>query len=863
MTKHKPELTGHVVSHTHWDRAWYWTFQQTRVQLLDLMDDLLDLMERDRGYKYFVLDGQLAMVLDYLALRPERAPQLRRLAAAGRLLLGPFFVLPDLFIPAGESLVRNLRAGHAAAADLGPVMKLGYLPDPFGHPDQLPQVLRGFGIDGMLMSRGMGDEAEALDADFYWEAPDGSRVLATHQVGGGYGNLMELGRVPIGPGETPLDRVFVERGTPQRALATALERAEQMSPDCPHGELLLNNGCDHLPAQPELPSLLRAVNRRQETIRLVHSTPVRYQRAVQRAIKQGRFSPQVHRGELRGGLHNNLLPGVLSARVDLKLRHDACETLLLRWAEPWAAAAAALGLGRDDRAALDHAWRRLLLCQPHDDICGCSIDAVHDDDHNQMAQVEQIGARVRDRALGALARQVQRPLSSKGPIDQRPAPLVFNPHPWPVEALVEAPDGRGPLTCSLPPVGWATLDKASSTLDDGVEVSRDDKAITLDNGLVRVTVDRRGTLRLHDLRTGLRLTRAAELVDDGDAGDTYDFSPPRRQSTVRGFEAEPRARIVERGPLYAAVELRGKLKLPSSLTPDRRARSPHRVALPIRLCVSLRHGSPLASLTVQVDNRADDHRLRLAVPTPVVADEVLAGAPFSVVRRPVTPPDRPDWFQPPLAYGPFTDWFAVEDDAGRGVAVLAPGLREMEAQPSARGTRLLLTLLRSVGWLSRDDLATRRNEAGPCFEVQGARQRGPHTFSVGLLPYSGGWSVAQVPRRYAELAAPPLVVPPQTGRSDQEGLPLRLGLLSVEPAAVSLAAMLPREHGAVELRLVNLSAAPVKACLDGALIDGSGITVRRAGLDGRPTGRPVNPHALRLGPWKIQTLLVERWPSAS
>ena len=146
---------------------------------------------------------------------------------------------------------------------------------------------------------------------------------------------------------------------------------------------------------------------------------------------------------------------------------------------------------------------------------------------------------------------------------------------------------------------------------------------------------------------------------------------------------------------------------------------------------------------------------------------------------------------------------------------------------------------------------------GEC-RFQGARQRGPHTFRVALLPYAGGWSAAQVPRRFAELAAPPAVLLPQTDRLGGEGLPASFGLLGVEPAAVSLAAMLPRERGAVELRLVNYSGAPVTARLDGALLEGSGVTIRRAGLDGRPAGGPVNPGKVRLGPWKIQTLLVQR-----
>jgi len=854
-------LIGHVVSHTHWDRAWYWTFEQTRVRLLDLMDDLLDLMAAEPGYRCFVLDGQLAMVEDYLALRPERAASLRRLAGEGRLLLGPFYVLPDLFIPGGESLVRNLRAGHAAAAPLGPVMKHGYLPDPFGHPAQLPQVLAGFGIDGMLFSRGMGDEHEALGADFLWEAPDGSRVLATHQIGG-YGNVERLGRAPVSSARDETPKLPIEHATGW-AMRRLRELVREMAPHCPSGQLLLNNGCDHLPAQPELPALIAAVNRAMRgTLRLVHSTPPRYQRAVRQALKRAGAEPAVHRGELRGGRFANLLPGVLSARVDLKLTHDRCERLLLRWAEPFSALGRSLGAGRDDRALLEHAWRLLLLCQPHDDICGCSIDRVHEDDLGRMARVQEVAESVRDRALAALAARVG-------------GQIVFNACPFPITAVVEltglggrgAAGPGGPLPVQrvrggklvqveLPPLGYARIQRGpmpGALTGEAVTVRQRGGKVTLDNGLLRLEVLKdRGELRLRDLRSGLTYTRVAELRDEGDAGDTYDFAPPATQRVVRGPERYRRVRVLEAGPLRARVRIEASLALPVGLGRGRKERSGRTRALPLRLELTLRAGSPCLDLRLELTNTVEEHRLRLTLMAPFVTDALICGAPFQVIRRPIAPPRRSGWFQPPLPYQPFQDLVCLEQPSGGGIALLAPGLREVEGASLRSGTRLELTLLRSVGWLSRDDLSTRTGEAGPCFEVQGARHLGQRLcVELGLLPYVGAWLEADVPRRYAELAAPPRAV---AAPDSVEGtaLPDALGLLEVQPSCVQLAALLPRDDGRLEARLVNLAPRRVRARVRGP------YRGRRLGLDGNPRPGKVDLADLPLRPGEILTLELTR-----
>ena len=146
--------TLHLVPHTHWDREWYLPFQVFRLKLVHLMDLLLDTLERDPAFTSFTLDGQTSVLEDYLELRPERRADVEHLVRQGRLLIGPWYVLPDEFLVSPEALIRNLLAGRADGRAFGGCMDVGYVPDPFGHIGQLPQILAGFGIEfGRLPSR--------------------------------------------------------------------------------------------------------------------------------------------------------------------------------------------------------------------------------------------------------------------------------------------------------------------------------------------------------------------------------------------------------------------------------------------------------------------------------------------------------------------------------------------------------------------------------------------------------------------------------------------------------------------------------------------------------------------------------------
>src|SRR4051794_20538406 len=144
-------LLGIVVNHTHWDREWYMPFQRYRVMLVDAIDHLLKILKERPDYTGFTLDGQTVVVEDYLEVQPDKQAELAAYVQSGRVELGPWYVLPDEFIPSAESMVRNLILGRRQMQALNATgSKVGYLPDTFGHPAQLAQVLAGFDLNSVI-----------------------------------------------------------------------------------------------------------------------------------------------------------------------------------------------------------------------------------------------------------------------------------------------------------------------------------------------------------------------------------------------------------------------------------------------------------------------------------------------------------------------------------------------------------------------------------------------------------------------------------------------------------------------------------------------------------------------------------------
>src|SRR4029453_4181261 len=279
-----------LVSHFHWDREWYRTFQAYRARLVDPVDRLLDLLAEDPGY-HFLLDGQTVLLEDYLEIRPERRAELERGLRSGRLAAGPWYVQPDSLLPSGEAHVRNLLQGRRVGEALGPVSRVGYVPDSFGHPAQMPQILAGFGIATFIHWRGGGSEIDTLGSPYLWQAPDGSVVEAT-LLREGYFKAACL----------PDDGAPGARGLPARAPRLSEGHA---------APALLMNGVDHMLPDAHTGAVAAALAE-------LTGAPVR-RGLLEHAVGRGGADMRRWRGELLGARIAPLLPGVWSTRTPTKL----------------------------------------------------------------------------------------------------------------------------------------------------------------------------------------------------------------------------------------------------------------------------------------------------------------------------------------------------------------------------------------------------------------------------------------------------------------------------------------------------------------------------------------------------------------
>ncbi|MGH2556767.1 MAG: alpha-mannosidase, partial [Actinomycetota bacterium] len=370
-----------LVPLTHWDREWYETFEGFLARLVDMMDHLIQLSSADSPLPHFHLDGQSAMIDDYLAARPERKEDVERLAREGRISVGPWFTQMDEFLTSGESMIRNLEWGKARAREFGtePV-PAGYLPDQFGHTGQMPQILANAGFDKAVLWRGV---PAAIDKTaFWWEAPDGSRVLAEYMVFGyGFGG-------------------WLYQAENADELAGYVNKAiEMLGPVSARDRLLVPVGGDHSVPAAKLTPLLNEVNRTGQVQAEITSLAEYLDGPVPQDIS-------TWRGELRSAARAHLLPGVYSARINQKQQRGRIETLIERVAEPLAALVPGFEWPEEE---LREAWRLLLWNGAHDSVCGCSVDEVAHAVDERYERASRIASRVAQRATERLADRMASP----------------------------------------------------------------------------------------------------------------------------------------------------------------------------------------------------------------------------------------------------------------------------------------------------------------------------------------------------------------------------------------------------------------------------------------------------------------------
>lgn len=482
--------TLHIISHTHWDREWYLTFQQFRLKLVHLVDCLLQILENDPEFKHFMLDGQTIILDDYLQMRPEKEAILRQHVQNGRIQIGPWHILPDMFLVGPEAHIRNLLQGRRTVARFGSAMQVGYIPDPFGHPGQVPQILCGFGIDSAAVWRGVGDQP----CEFWWQAPDGSRVMMAY-LRDSYSNGASL-----------------TAGDPAQFTAQLENIKESLAQHSASRDLLVMFGSDHVEPAPGTSAAIAYANVHLADTQVLQSTlPDNIKLLSDQLI--GMDLPVVV-GELRDCSRAPLLPGVLSTRMWIKQRNAACETLLEKWAEPFGTFAALYAPSQvevkdvdgskdfdqreendglaDTAPLIRQAWRLLMENHPHDSICGCSIDQVAVEMGTRFDQVEQIGEELTRQSLRALAMQVN--TLSTGALA---AVVVYNPSSTARRDLVQVH-----MTVAEDIPGFKLIDR------DGSEVQYELRGNT-SGEFANMVVDKKG---LHEMFANIHDGRAAGVA---------------------------------------------------------------------------------------------------------------------------------------------------------------------------------------------------------------------------------------------------------------------------------------------------------------------------------------------------------------
>jgi alpha-mannosidase len=903
-------ITVAIVPHTHWDREWYAPFQTFRLRLVRLLDALLPMLERDMSYARFLLDGQTAIVDDYLEVRPEAAGALRRLAASGRISLGPWMIQMDEFMVSGETIVRDLQFGLERAAEYGGAMPVGYLPDLFGHIAQMPQLLLLVGIEHAVAWRGV--PASVDKTGFVWEAPDGSRVRCEYLYGS-YSNGRDL----------PEDA----KGLVQRAA-----EYEQELGSVRLGDMLLMNGMDHMLPQPWLGRVVAEANALQDDYRFFVTSLGEY---LPHQPADG--LPAVV-GELRSSARANILMGVASNRVDVHQACAAAERALERRAEPMTTLF--VPASEYPRELLALAWRTLVLNSAHDSSCACSADEVVDHVLVRYREARQIGDGLIREALHVLARDVDAPAAATlvvNPTARRRSGVVEGTIPGAGPCHYVGPDGRACPTqvigvmqgeayntmvtgqkvrwvldlmrgsafagrhitsyevVELPdfydvvlqeagpgephreltelktemlalgdrglsmrfrlliapqrrvlfdtgPVegfGWACFTASDAEAPTGTVRAGTNE---LANEHLRVVVDPDDGRYAIDTADGVRMAGLGRLVDGGDGGDTYNYSPPADDATVDRPDAV-RTSVVESGPVRARLRVECDYTWPAFAIGDERAcsaRSSETETVTVVTTLELRPDERFLRVTHEFENRARDHRLRAHFPLPARVTGSDAECAFTVTRRGLDAEGAAHEFGLPTFP---SRRFVDASDGTVGCALLHDGLLEYEVVDDGR--ELALTLLRATGYLSRAEPSLRPNPAGPTEPVRGAQMLGPQRLHYAVYPHRGDWRAADV---YG--AADAFSVPFERVRSAPAGgaarRPAAGTALRVEGAEVSA---VHRNTGGVVVRVFRTAA------------EAGPVTIEHEGAPARGwiidlAGRPVAPFegAVNLRPWQLCTL---------
>lgn len=748
------KTTVHIISHSHWDREWYQSFESHRMKLIELVDNILDKVENDPEFGGFFLDGQVIAIDDYLEIRPEKRAQVEKCIREGKVQTGPWYILQDEFLTSGEACVRNLQVGMQEAEQYGAVGNVGYFPDAFGNAGQMPQVLKQAGMDAVVFGRGVkpigpnnevtGGQYESTYSEMMWASPDGTKLPGI-LFANWYNNGVEI---PVDEAEA---KVYWDK-----KLADARKFAATH-------QLLMMNGCDHQPLQKNITEAIRVARKLYPDVEFIHSDFKKYVEAMEKEISEN-FSTV--KGELTSQETDGrwTLANTASSWIGLKQDNRAGETALERKAEPAAAMADVMGKAYPEDQMI-YSWKKLMQNHPHDSICGCSVDEVNEEMKTRFAKSRQVADAIYDESVEYLTNKVN---TAALPGDGEKIPFVvwntsgetksqvvekelhlfrdYNLFVWdsyeaaekvefPAMVLRDAdgnvvpakiadagvafgydlPDDRFrqpymakkvlvTFEAEVPALGYRTYYLETAEQAQDVDVVSADENV-LENDAVKVVVNADGSYNLLDKKTGRMYENLGFYEDTGDMGNEYIYIQDSGKQVVstKGMKAE--ISCVEKNAFRTVVEICHKMMVPSGMgeellrqremciDPYTRVanRSSELVEMDVKTVLTLEKSAKGLRVATTICNQAKDHRVRVILPTGLDTSMHMADSAFEVVRRNNRHNDS--WTNPCGCER--QQCFVAMEDAKGGLLVANRGLYEYEILED-QGNAVAVTLLRCV-----------------------------------------------------------------------------------------------------------------------------------------------------------------------
>ena len=757
----------HIVPHMHWDREWYFSTEESRILLVNNMEEILEMLETNPDYPYYVLDGQTSILEDYFAVKPENKDRVKKLVQAGKLIIGPWYTQTDEMVVGGESIVRNLLYGLKDCEEFGAPMKIGYLPDSFGQSSQMPQILNGFDIQYSIFWRGTSERHGTDKTEFYWESDDGSKVLV---------QLFPLGYA-IGKYLPEDEEKLQER---INKYFTVLDRGATTE------NIILPNGHDQMPIQKNIFTIMEKLQRLYPDREFFLS---KYEN-VFAELEQNQALPTLQ-GEFLDGKYMRVHRSIYSTRMDIKAANTRIENKITNILEPLASIAYSLGF-EYHHGLIELIWKEIMKNHAHDSIGCCCSDKVHREISNRFFLAEE----KTDQLIEFYKRKITDSIDTDRHEDRLTA---FNLLPYERKDVVTTTvitkldsftleDGDGntipfevlkkevidpglidrqivhygnydpffqyaiQLKDSIPAMGYKTYFVVANENTMGHSFVEKE---TIETEFYQVSVNPNGTLNIIDKQLNKEFSQVLLLENGGDDGDEYDFSPLQDETLITSHQAEAKVNIIQ-NDYEAQLDIQVSLHVPRDL--DKRKSNVIDRFVDVHWKIAIPYHQPIIRIEAEIDNQAKDHRLRALIPTGIASSFSISDNQFGFIKRDVYDSamnvwQQEDWDERPDSIYPMLSFIGLSDE-NHGLSVLTNSTREFEIIGDDDDT-IAITLFRSVGVLGKEEMLRRPGRpSGIKLPTPDSQMLGKLTLDFAITTHKGSTTEANIGRIAKESNTP-------------------------------------------------------------------------------------------------------------